>query len=87
MSLIKTFAISSKLFSFYQKDIDVNKVESIDEIILLLVTELDDLLIKNNLEILSEELHKCKFHIHGFSFDDIKKECTSAKYYICDHDH
>ena len=49
MSLIKTFAISSKLFSFYQKDIDVNSVESVDEIILLVVTELDDLLIKNNL--------------------------------------
>lgn len=87
MSFIKKFCISSKLFSFYEKDIDVNSVESIDEIILLVVTELNDLLVKNNLEILSEELNKCKFHIHGFTFDDIKKECTSAKYYICDHDH
>jgi hypothetical protein len=87
MSLVKTFAISSKLFSFYEKQIDLNSVESIDEIILLVVTELDDLLKKNNLEILSEELNKCKFHIHGFTFNDIKKECTSAKYYICDHDH
>jgi len=87
MSLIKTFAISSKLFSFYQKDIDVNKVESIDEIILLLVTELDDLLIKNNLEILSEELHKCKFHIHDYTFEVIRQESSPAKFYICDHDH
>lgn len=87
MSLIKTFAISSKLFSFYQKDIDVNSVESVDEIILLVVTELDDLLIKNNLEILSEELHKCKFHIHDYTFEVIRLESSPAKYYICDHDH
>ena len=87
MSLIKKFVLSSSLFSYYEKDIDVNEVESIDEIILLVVTALDDLLKKNNLVLLSEELQKCKFHIHGFTFDDIKKESTSAKFYICDLDH
>lgn len=87
MSLIKTFALSSALFSYYEKDIDVNEVESIDEIILLVVTELQDLLKRNNLDILSEELNKCKFHIHDYTFEVIRQESSSAKFYICDHDH
>ena len=87
MSLIKTFCISSELFSFYQKDIDVNSVESIEEIILLVVTELDDLLKNNHLEILSEELNKCKFHIHDYTFEVICQESSPAKFYICDHNH
>ena len=85
MSSIKTFALSSKLFSYYEKKIDITKVDSIEEIIVIVVTELDELLISNHLEILSEKLNEGKWHIHGLSFEEIKKESSPAKFYICDH--
>ena len=87
MSLIKTLSLSSKIFSYYQKYIDLMTVDSMDEIIILVVSELNDLLLKNNLEILSEKLNEGKWHIHGLSFEEIKKESSPAKFYICDHDH
>ena len=87
MSSIKTFALSSKLFSYYEKKIDITKVDSIEEIIVIVVTELDELLISNHLEILSEKLNEGKWHIHGLSFEEIKQESSPAKFYICDHDH
>ena len=83
----KKFVLSSSLYSYYEKDIDVNEVESIDEIIILVVSELDELFKKNNLEILSEELHKCRFHIHDYTYEVIRQESSPAKFYICDHDH
>jgi hypothetical protein len=84
MSLIKSFALSSDLFSYYQKEIDVTKVDSTEEIIVILVSELHELFLKNNLEILAEKLAECKFHMHG-TFEEIKKECSATKIYICDH--
>lgn len=87
MSLIKKFALSSELFSYYEKDIDVLGVDSLEEIILIIISELDDLLNKNNLEILSEKLNEGKWHIHGVSLEAIKQESSAAKFYICDHDH
>tara|TARA_B100000767_G_C19276592_1_gene333635 strand:+ start:235 stop:501 length:267 start_codon:yes stop_codon:yes gene_type:complete len=87
MSLIKKFALSSKLFSYYEKDIDMMTVDSIEEIIILVVSELNDLLLKNNLEILAEKLNEGKWHIHDVSFEEIKKESSPAKFYICDHPH
>jgi hypothetical protein len=87
MSLIKKFALSSELFSYYEKDIDLMKVDSIEEIIILVITELDELLKNNNLEILSEKLNEGKWHVHGISLEAIKRESSAAKFYICDHDH
>tara|TARA_B100001093_G_C26193059_1_gene744727 strand:+ start:133 stop:396 length:264 start_codon:yes stop_codon:yes gene_type:complete len=87
MSLIKKFALSSNLFSYYEKDIDVFTVDSIDEIILMIVSELDELLRRNKLENLSEKLNKGKWHIHDITFEEIKKESSVTKFYICDNDH
>ena len=64
---IKTFAISSALFSYYEKEINVDLVNSIDEIILLVVSELDKLFRENNLIMLSEKLNDCKFVKQNFS--------------------
>ena len=85
MSLIKTFALSSKMFSYYQKDIDITKDDSNEEIIFIIVSELQELFLKNNLEVLCEKLATCKFHMHGLSFEEIKKESGASKIYICDH--
>ena len=85
MSLIKTFALSSKLFSYYEKEIDVTEVDSNEEIILMIVSELHELFLKSNLEVLCEKLGECKFHMHGITFEEIKKECGASKIYICDN--
>ena len=82
---IKTFAISSALFSYYEKEINVDLVNSIDEIILLVVSELDKLLRENNLIMLSEKLNDCKFHVHDFTIEEVKNSVNDRKYYICDH--
>ena len=82
---IKTFAISSDLFSYYEKEINVDLVNSIDEIILLVVSELDKLLRENNLIMLFEKLNDCKFHVHDFTLEDVKNPIDNRKFYICDH--
>jgi hypothetical protein len=82
---IKTFAISSALFSYYEKEINVDLVNSIDEIILLVVSELDKLFRENNLIMLSEKLNDCKFHVHDFTIEEVKNSINDRKYYICDH--
>jgi hypothetical protein len=82
---IKTFAISSDLFSYYEKEINVDLVNSIDEIILLVVSELDKLFRENNLIMLSEKLNDCKFHVHDFTIEEVKNSINDRKYYICDH--
>jgi hypothetical protein len=82
---IKTFAISSALFSYYEKEINVDLVNRIDEIILLVVSELDKLFRENNLIMLSEKLNDCKFHVHDFTIEEVKNSINDRKYYICDH--
>ncbi len=82
---IKTFAISSALFSYYEKEINVDLVSSIDEIILLVVSELDNLFRENNLIMLSEKLDDCKFHVHDFTIEEVKNPINNRKYYICDN--
>jgi len=82
---IKTFAISSALFSYYEKDINVDLVNSTNEIILLVVSELDKLLRDNKLLMLSEKLNDCKFHVHDFTLEEVKDSVSDRKYYICDH--
>lgn len=82
---LRTFAISSDLFSYYEKEINVEYINSIEDIILLIVSDLDKLFRENNLVLLSEKLRERKFHVHDFTIDEIKNSNDKRIYYICDH--
>lgn len=80
---LKTFVMSSDLFSYYEKDIDLKSVETIEEIIIIVTSELRQLLKDNNLTILCDKLSITKFHVHDYTIEDIKKDNGDKKYYIC----
>ena len=85
MTLIKTFAISSELFSFYEKEVDLDLVDSVEEIIIIVESELNEVFQNNNLTILCDKLAETRFHIHDFTIEDMRKKNSEKKYYICDH--
>lgn len=85
MNNIKFFKASSKLFSGYELEIDINYHESIDDIINNFKKSLIEIFKINNFEFLIDEVNKANFHIHSFTFEDILISKRNSIFYICDH--
>jgi hypothetical protein len=81
----RKFIASSELFSNFQVDISLYEVNSINEIIKIFVNSLKDVLEKNNLTILIKKLEESKFHIHGYTIEEILVSNYDSIFYICDH--
>ena len=80
---LRTFIISDELFSGFESIIDLDEVDSIEEIISIVVNKLSILLKNAKLQILFNKVSKTNFHIHDFSFTDIL--LNENIYYICNH--
>jgi len=80
----RQFIASSELFSGYEVMIDLGECNSIDDIVNTFYDNLYNCLTLHKFSVLLEEVQKCKFHIHSYTFEDI---CTSAGsvFYVCDH--
>lgn len=75
---------SSELFGRFQYKLDLNDVDSIDEIIVLAISYLRTVLKQHLFEVLVEKVDKTNWHIHSHTFEDILLN-ENEKIWICDH--
>ena len=80
---LRTFIISDELFSGFECAVDLDEVDTIEEIIAIVINKLSILFKNVKLEILSDKISKTNFHIHDFSFTEIL--LNDDIYYICNH--
>lgn len=81
----REFRASSELFLGYTVFIDIDIHNSLNNIINHFYEHLLHTLEMNNFEILIEKVNECRFHIHDFTYEDIKNLNSENVYYICDH--
>ena len=83
----RKFTISDNLFSGYSTLIDLDEINSKEEIVVSVKNKLVNVLNENNLESLIYNLNKTNFHIHDFTFEDVLLSEPNKQFYICDHKH
>ena len=81
----RKFCVSDELFSGFETDIDLDEVNSLNEIVNAVLGRLSLIFNNNNLDILLKKLSAIKFHIHDYTFEDILLSEPSIKFYICGH--
>lgn len=83
----RSFIASSELFSGFTVNINITQIETIDDIIKVFLSNLENVLESNKFINLIEELKKNKnnFHIHTNSIEDILTSAPEDVFYICDH--
>ena len=81
----RTFQFSHALFWGFKREVDLDEVESLDDIYKTMCEYLVKYLKKENLQILVEKLDIAKLHIHDFTFEQILMSSPDVKFYICDH--
>ena len=82
---IHKFIASSELFSGYEVYIDLNYCNSLDDIVNVFYEDLLNFLNSHNLIALVDKVKECRFHIHGFTFEDIILSDKNNIIHICDH--
>ena len=80
----RTIQFSCDLFWGYRVEIDINPLNSIEEVVEKSIANLTDFLIKNNLIVLKEKLEKKKYYIHDMTWFDILQN-SDHKVYVCCH--
>ena len=81
----RTFTISGSIFSQYETVINLDIVDSIDDIIKVVVNKIQND-IKNYPGLLKElKKEEKKFHIHDFNFGDILISDPERIFYVCSH--
>ena len=85
MTNIRTFQISDDLFWGYNKDIDLDQYESVDEVIKHLVSCLTSDLVSVNLIALAEKLGSVKADFHTMNFGEMLMLPTDQIIYVCRH--
>lgn len=83
----KTITLSCKYFWGFSRQIDIDEIDSNEEIINFILNELKLFLKENNLlnliDILNDLIKNNKYHIHDFSFADIL--LSNEIIYVCSH--
>ena len=82
---IRKFVASSDLFNGFELDIDLNYCNSLDDIVNTFYENLYNVLLNHKFEYLINEVKKCRFHVHDFTFEDIITSKIEKIFYICDH--
>lgn len=81
----RQFCISGSIFGGYKTVIDLDLVESIDDILDEVTSRIRDD-IKKYPEIMSGlNKEKIKFHIHNYEFGDILMSDQETIFYVCNH--
>lgn len=87
---LRKVCISDDIFSDYEYLVDIDEMDTIDELINYVLQSLENILQINNFNILVENLRtkkkKKKFHIHGLTFESILlMQKPEDIIYICSH--
>ena len=65
----RTFVASSEIFSGYKVDIDIRRIETLEDIVEIFIRDLQSVLKKYNLEALLDKLnYGNEWHIHTHTF-------------------
>jgi hypothetical protein len=81
----RRFIASSDIFSGYEVLLDIDIHNSLDNIVNIFYDNLHNILHQYKFEILVEKIKQCRFHIHDFTYEDIKNSNPENIIYICDH--
>ena len=81
----RKFTLSHDLFSGYTMAVDLDTVDSKEDIINHVCTAIQSLFVKNSLDILIKKLNESKLHIHDYEFGDILMSNPEKDFYICGH--
>ncbi len=79
----RKFIISGSLFSQYETNINLDLVDSVNDIIKLVINNIEKDIKK--FPILITELKKVNFHIHDYDIGDILISNSDTIFYICNH--
>jgi predicted translin family RNA/ssDNA-binding protein len=85
MPNFRTFIYSHNVFQGFTRKIDLDYVESIDDIIKKLHNELITYLQHEKLKTLIRKVDIKRLHIHDFTFGDILISEPEKVFYVCDH--
>lgn len=87
MSNTRTFQLSEKYLWGYNTTVDLDEVESIEEIIKIVLDRCKEFLKQNNMLGLVDhlELIRNNFHIHNCEFGHILMSSPEEVIYICCH--
>lgn len=83
--ILRRFTLSCEIFSGFTQELDVSKINTIQEVIDHVLFRLIDVLRENHLEDLVTKLHHMwnTYHIHDYDIYNILIE--EREYYICNH--
>jgi hypothetical protein len=81
----RKFEISDELFGGFSIQIDLDTVESLEDIVKYMIGKLSTALKTTNLVMLVDKLEEKYFHIHGFDFGHILLSDKSDTFYVCGH--
>jgi predicted transcriptional regulator len=81
----RTFIASSELFSGFKVEMNIQSIDTVDNIIKIFTDELKTVLKKYNFEILLESVNVKKFHVHSHTLEQILISNKDEIIYICDH--
>ena len=81
----RIFIASSELFSGFKVEIDITKIETLEDIVEIFTDNLKKVLKENNFEILLESVNVKKFHVHSHQLEDILVSNKDETFYVCDH--
>jgi len=81
----RTLIASSELFSGFKVEINIQSIDTVDNIIKIFTDELKTVLKKYNFEILLESVNVGKFHVHSHTLEQILISNKDEIIYICDH--
>lgn len=86
MQIYREFSMSCSTFGGYTCKIEVNNIETVDDIVEMVLSHLNNTLQQYNFEFLIATLSKKRpyYHIHDVSIADILMG-TNDIFYICDN--
>ena len=82
----RTFIASSEIFSGFKVQIDIRRINTLQDIVDIFLTELKKVLELNNFEVLLDKLkYGNSWHIHTHTLEQILIGNSNSVYYVCNH--
>jgi len=83
---LRTVALSDTDFSDFQTKVDLDEVDSIEDVISYVTNQLKSILTENNLVSLSERVDRHAWHVHDYTIVDmLTDDDVDRVYYVCSH--
>ena len=82
----RTFIASSEYFSGFKVQIDIRRINTLQDIVDIFLTELKKVLELNNFEVLLDKLkYGNSWHIHTHTLEQLLLGNSNSVYYVCNH--